>query len=376
MKKIFTLIAAAAMVLGANAQTKIDLAGLTHADFSYTAGQYEAVTWTDESDPSKTAPAFSYEIGGSTVAELTLTGKNLSFSYKNSGKKPNFFILNSEYFTIGGKGVDLKIAGVKKDQTVTLNVAKKENPEEGKTQIPGFSASNAAWESGEITAEAQKEVFVDIVYSANADGTVTIKNADNGYLIKSITIADAAPETGTKEVVIFDAATQDEKTALAYERTSVEGNVKAALAQLNKFDSSKGPSLKDASTLTVTVPSGKVITKLEITIGGASSAKGSYWMNGETTIEASKSYVFKEEVQTYKIKDNKQSLTWTVKANSSSTNFYMTQVAVTYDAPTGIETVKSAKAIQNGATYNVAGQQVSAAYKGLVIKDGKKFVNK
>ena len=43
---------------------------------------------------------------------------------------------------------------------------------------------------------------------------------------------------------------------------------------------------------------------------------------------------------------------------------------------TGIETLKSAKAIQNGATYNVAGQQVSAAYKGLVIKDGKKFVNK
>jgi len=103
-------------------------------------------------------------------------------------------------------------------------------------------------------------------------------------------------------------------------------------------------------------------------------------MNGETTIEASKSYVFKEEVQTYKIKDNKQSLTWTVKAANSSdtnyTNFYITQVAVTYDAPTGIETVKSAKAAFKGATYNVAGQQVDAAYKGLVIKDGKKFVNK
>lgn len=44
--------------------------------------------------------------------------------------------------------------------------------------------------------------------------------------------------------------------------------------------------------------------------------------------------------------------------------------------PTGIETLKVAKAAFKGATYNVAGQQVSAAYKGLVIKDGKKFVNK
>ena len=44
--------------------------------------------------------------------------------------------------------------------------------------------------------------------------------------------------------------------------------------------------------------------------------------------------------------------------------------------PTGIETLKVAKAAFKGATYNVAGQQVDAAYKGLVIKDGKKIVNK
>ena len=30
----------------------------------------------------------------------------------------------------------------------------------------------------------------------------------------------------------------------------------------------------------------------------------------------------------------------------------------------------------NGATYNLAGQQVSKSYKGLVIKNGKKFINK
>jgi hypothetical protein len=41
-----------------------------------------------------------------------------------------------------------------------------------------------------------------------------------------------------------------------------------------------------------------------------------------------------------------------------------------------VETLKAAKASMNGATYNVAGQQVDAAAKGLVIKDGKKFVNK
>lgn len=44
--------------------------------------------------------------------------------------------------------------------------------------------------------------------------------------------------------------------------------------------------------------------------------------------------------------------------------------------PTGIEAVKGVKAAFKGATYNVAGQQVDAAFKGLVIKDGKKIINK
>ena len=41
---------------------------------------------------------------------------------------------------------------------------------------------------------------------------------------------------------------------------------------------------------------------------------------------------------------------------------------------TGINALKVAA--QNGAIYNVAGQKVNAGYKGLVIKNGKKFVNK
>ena len=43
--------------------------------------------------------------------------------------------------------------------------------------------------------------------------------------------------------------------------------------------------------------------------------------------------------------------------------------------PAGISSVK-AEAAQNGKTYNLAGQQVSDSDKGLVIKNGKKFINK
>jgi len=40
----------------------------------------------------------------------------------------------------------------------------------------------------------------------------------------------------------------------------------------------------------------------------------------------------------------------------------------------GIKNVKAAKA--NGARYNLAGQKVDASYKGIVIQDGKKFIQK
>ncbi len=42
---------------------------------------------------------------------------------------------------------------------------------------------------------------------------------------------------------------------------------------------------------------------------------------------------------------------------------------------TAIKNVKAAKG-ENGAIYNLAGQKVNAAYKGVVIKDGKKYIQK
>ena len=41
---------------------------------------------------------------------------------------------------------------------------------------------------------------------------------------------------------------------------------------------------------------------------------------------------------------------------------------------TGISSVNAAAAKKAGKTYNLAGQQVSDSYKGLIIKNGKKYV--
>ena len=45
-------------------------------------------------------------------------------------------------------------------------------------------------------------------------------------------------------------------------------------------------------------------------------------------------------------------------------------------AATGISTVKANVKATNGAMFNLAGQRVAEGYKGLVIKNGKKYVVK
>ena len=57
---------------------------------------------------------------------------------------------------------------------------------------------------------------------------------------------------------------------------------------------------------------------------------------------------------------------------SGGTNFY----AFILKTATGIYTIDSTKVINNGAIYNLAGQKVNESYKGIVIKNGKKYIQK
>ncbi len=82
--------------------------------------------------------------------------------------------------------------------------------------------------------------------------------------------------------------------------------------------------------------------------------------------------------------------TWTLKVDLSSaadllallddhhllfTGSGYTPTKIYFDGATAIQGVKKA-AKSDDAIYNVAGQKVSASYKGLVIKNGKKYIQK
>lgn len=59
--------------------------------------------------------------------------------------------------------------------------------------------------------------------------------------------------------------------------------------------------------------------------------------------------------------------------SKASTNIFLTKLEVTGTA--GISTLQDLKAV-DGTAYNLAGQQVEKSYKGIVIVNGKKMIQK
>jgi hypothetical protein len=67
--------------------------------------------------------------------------------------------------------------------------------------------------------------------------------------------------------------------------------------------------------------------------------------------------------------------TYTFQKYSGTGNILISSIEITPVDVTGISTVK-ATAENNSVIYNIAGQKVSKDYKGLVIKNGKKMIQK
>lgn len=68
-----------------------------------------------------------------------------------------------------------------------------------------------------------------------------------------------------------------------------------------------------------------------------------------------------------------------LKAKGLFANGYflvVTKVNLIQQVGTGINAIEAAKPVQNDVIYNLAGQKVDAGYKGVVIKNGKKFFQK
>jgi len=67
---------------------------------------------------------------------------------------------------------------------------------------------------------------------------------------------------------------------------------------------------------------------------------------------------------------------YTFQKYSGTGNILVSSIEITPVNATGISTINAAEKVSNGAIYNLAGQKVGKDFKGLVIKNGKKMIQK
>ena len=417
MKKIFTLIALAAMALGVNAQTTIDLSGLKTSDFTFDAADFSTGTYDvkiNDSDADKTTvEVFNYiKKDKANWSPLVLTGKDVEFHYKDGGEKTNIFQLWPNNINVNGKNFRIVVKNAKAREVITIKVATKGTTAAVFAAIENCTAdANNPADAGDKQTDPAK--FLEFKFTASAAGDVIIQETKGGFNIASITreggesgeeVKDPTPAktwdfTTTTADMFGDGWAEDGSTAGRYSYgTEIEAGTYVDLGTIGfEFGSGicvGGATIKEGN---VRVDVGKSII-LNATDGAyriKDLAKNDVVRIRCKTANTSEVRTFtvsngtpdKIEAPFEETEDGKKAVTVeaeiTVAANGDLTltqSKGITVMAITIndalpEVSTGIETV-NANVENNGAIYNLAGQKVSESYKGVVIQNGVKMLRK
>lgn len=394
MKKFFTLIAMAVMALGINAQT-YNLGGLTISDFDLGDGFTDGGTWTDESGEFGAAgtafTCITYSKGDkNNWSDLTLAGKPIAFQYKNSGEKKQFYRLFPNFLYANGKGSRIKVTGLTAGQVVTLLAAGKNA--DGCVFV---AADNCTADEGNPTAAVSKEndvtKFTSYKFIATADGDITIVENNAGFHLASITIADGEgggvtppePTSAINYPTSQDGITlmTTDNSQVSYATVKIHENTDA----VNCIKFGKSYKYEDAeyyyAKLTVDggFKTGDVITIAGVYSNDAEKNAAIAFRSDPTSTETlwvtenfinGKTSAAEPVEQTYTLTADAEDL---YIGRSGNTGTCVTLLKVTRGA-TAIENVKVQTV--DGVMYNLAGQKVGNDFKGIVIKDGKKMLQK
>ncbi len=404
MKKIFTLIAMAVMAMGVNAQT-YNLGGLAVADFTLGDGFVAGSDWTDADggygEVGKGYATISYTKQDKTNwSDLVLTGKPIVFQYKNSSTKDQFYRLLGNFFYANGKPSRIKVTGLTAGQVVTFKAAGKND-----TGCVFAAVDNCTADANNPTAAVGKQTnvenFVDFKFVVTANGDITIEETSAGYHLASITVStgeggeQGGGEQGggeqstaainyptSQDGITLNAAADAAQVAFA----TVKIHENADAVNCIKFGKSYKYAESDEyyyATLEIEggFKSGDVITiagaynnadekNAAIAFHSDPASTDPLWLtenfiNGRTSAS--------EPVeQTYTLTADAEKLYF---GRSGNTGTCVTLLKVARGGATGISEKLNVK-ITDGAVYNLAGQKVGNDFKGIVIKNGKKMLQK
>lgn len=303
------------------------------------------------------------------ATDKTDTTKPFAVTLKKSVNKWNFFEkLNNQYINGGAKNSNKFKLG---DKVVTatgdknyngvwsISISTTDNTAEINNQN-GFIVSFNHQGTNRLIASYARRILNDPQYASNYSKVQlfkkvtaeTLTTSARGYATYSADYAVNYSKLGLKAYTL----TVDEtnKTVTAKEFTGV---VPAGGAVLVKGTASKVYTLTPATT----EGDATFVTNLKT---GATKADGTQY--GFTSKFGTPAFAQVQSGQDIPAKKG-----YIVLSGASAAKY-----AINFDGEaTGIHTIEAASAA-NDAMYNLAGQRVDKAYKGIVIVNGKKYLNK
>ena len=281
---------------------------------------------------------------------------------------------NVSFETSGGKGVRWWINGSVNELRVYGNTKFKISVPEGNfiTLInidgvnSGFSVDSGTFKSGKWSGCSQTVVFtngntrkdikkITVKYIAKESVTPTT----NGYATFACSYPVNYSANGLKAYTI---KVDEDNKKVAY--TEFTGVVPAGMAVLvsgteeQKYELTPDTEKADAA----------FTTDLKVSDGTVKSDGTNFY--GFTTKDGVSGFV--RVAKDVAVPQGKGYLQLTGNTAAAPV-FYSINIG---GGTTGIGQVEVEKAAENGAIYNLAGQRVATSYKGVVIKNGKKYVNK
>ena len=366
MKKIFTLVAMAMMAIGANAQTLIaekDWTGGFEGDYPMWAQFADGQEGSVASDPDGVAITVGTQTGELWQPQVTVLNEGLSLAEDHDYK-----VVVTAKFPASG--------------TLQINMGNWDGRDQYTTAV-------------EATGDFQEVEVAFDGYAYNVDG--------NGFVL--FQCGDFAGTTIVKKVQVYDMAGDPEPPVgdQVIAEKDWTGGFEGDYPMWAQFaDGQEGSVASDPDGVAITVgtqtgelwqPQVTVLNEglslaedndYAVKVTAKFPASGTLQINMgnwdgrdqyTTAVEATGDF---QEVQVdfdgyaYNVDGNGFVL---FQCGDFAGTTIVKKVQVIQKGGTGIKNVKAEKALNN-VRYNLAGQKVDASYKGIVIMNGKKFIQK
>lgn len=419
MKRIFTFIALVALMMQAKAQQKWDFNDLTATMNEVATDQTNWEVDKTESDGRVSQYHYiSVPADKNVPYALQCNGKNLAITdglLFTGITKTKAVVLSTHakqhYVKLNASTMKLVIPSLKKGQTVTIigrtgssGVARGFTAEENLSVVSGY----------EVNADDQTNVATVV-----ADGNVVIGQTAsmNIYSIEITGSGDDNPTVGQTRTWDFSNLTET-LTLLASDTAAWEVNRTESDGRVSEYDNKI--RISSSETLPITYNDGTGVKNLPVTDGllfsNASvgkllfstrrSSQHFFKLNGSnvnmiipnvaagSTITVELEGASTTEARGLNVSENVTPTTGNfnnpaigvqtdegtvvtagdvVLTSTAGVNIF--KITVAAPATDGIAVVKTATQ-SSGLIYNLSGQVVSSAYKGMVIRDGRKYVNR